>query len=55
MQVSFTRERDTKNTVRFQEDGDADQHKIGALYVKKSAMAELGDPQALVVTIEKAS
>jgi hypothetical protein len=38
--TKFTRERETKNTVRYAEHG-AD-HKIGVLYVQKSALATLG-------------
>jgi hypothetical protein len=35
--VSFTKERETKNTVVYAEDGDPGQHKIGRLYIQKSA------------------
>jgi hypothetical protein len=50
--VKFTKERATKNTVRFNEDTPPDQDvAVGALYVKKAAYAALGNPTALTVTI----
>lgn len=50
LELQFTKERETKNTVRFSEDGK--QQAIGTLYVQKSALAKIGDPEALSVTIE---
>lgn len=48
--IKFTKEADkeTKNTVRFKEDGDPVKHKIGTLYVKKSAR-ELADKDTLTI------
>lgn len=50
--IEFEVERETKNTVRFQElegDGPA---AIGVLYVQKSAVKQLGSPKRIRVTIE---
>jgi hypothetical protein len=38
--------------VRFTEDTEGEE-KVGTLYVKKPAFAELGEPDSLKVTIEK--
>ena len=49
--ITFTVERETKNTVRYQEKTDGKPPAIGTLYVQKWA---LGDnvPQTLSVTIQ---
>lgn len=49
--LKFTKEKETPGTVRFAEDGDKDNHKVGTLYVKKSA-GDLADKDTLTVTIE---
>ena len=57
-QINFTLERETKNTVRFAEDGagqPADHPGtplVGTLYLQKPAHAKLGSPKRLTVTIE---
>ena len=58
IEVIFEQERDTKNTVRYQEvqckvDGIDAELAVGTLYVQKTA---LGDPppEKLKVTIEEA-
>ncbi len=51
MELRFEFEKATKNTNRFQE--CSEEPVVGTLYVKKSAMAELGNPEVLVVKIEK--
>lgn len=52
----FKEERDTKNTIRFQEqvNDDLDSQKIGTVYVAKSALKEMGwkRGQNLCVTIK---
>ena len=48
---TFSRERETKRTVRFQEDGPEAEHVVGALYVRKDALAQLGNPEALGVVL----
>lgn len=48
--TTFTKERDTKNKVRFQEDEEP--FAIDKLYVSKKFLKELGDPENLKVTIE---
>jgi hypothetical protein len=51
--LSFTKERETKGTWRYAEDvQDASQRPtIGTIYVLKTVLAELGDPDKLTVTI----
>lgn len=51
LEVKFTKERDTAKTVRFEEEGDPEKHSIGKLYVKKTALKKLGDPEDLTVTL----
>jgi hypothetical protein len=48
--LKFTREKETKGTQRFAEDGD--EPSVGTLYVKKAADAKLGKPERITVTIE---
>lgn len=50
--VNFTKERDTKTTTRYSEDGEKTDHTIGTLYVKQSALKKIGNPETLTVTIE---
>ena len=58
MQINFTLERETKNTVRFAEDeaGQPADHPgttvVGSLYLQKAAHAKLGAPGRITVTIE---
>lgn len=52
IELKFTVERPTKNTVRYQEVTDGGDVVIGTLYIQKSALAKLGNPGALKVTIE---
>lgn len=52
MEIVFTRERETKRTIRFQE--VSTNPVVGALYVQKWAMEQLGNPQKIIVKIEKA-
>lgn len=49
--VTFVHERETKGTHRYNEVGDRDSHKIGAIYVKKSALNG-STPKQIVVTVE---
>ena len=50
----FATERETKNTVRFQEEASGKPPVIGTLYVQRWALGE-PLPQRLTVTIEAAS
>ena len=58
MQINLTLERETKNTVRFAEDGagqPADHPGtliMGTLYLQKAAHAKLGAPGRITVTVE---
>jgi len=49
--IHFTMERETKNTVRYHEDGDPNQHVVGVLYVQKTALVQPW-PQKLTMTVE---
>ena len=49
MQLTFKQEKETKNTVRYQEQGE--DVVIGPLYVQKSALGE-NPPAELSVSIE---
>ncbi len=51
VKVKFSKERDTKNTVRFAEEGDPEDNKIGTVYLKKATVAELGSPEDIEVTV----
>lgn len=50
--ITFIEEKDTKNTIRFAEEGDAPI--IGTLYVQKLGLKALGweKGKSLVVTVE---
>ena len=52
--LAFVTERETKNTVRFQEEASGKPPVIGTLYVQRWALGE-PLPQRLTVTIEAAS
>lgn len=52
VEVLFTYEQDTKNKVRFAEEGL--EGVIGTLYVSKRIMAKMGNPESLRVTIASA-
>jgi hypothetical protein len=55
MQVTFKLERETKNTVRFEELlKTGEPPKIGTIYVQKWALGELDPAKGLRVTIEEA-
>lgn len=50
--VTFVYVRDTKNKVRFNEEGS--QNLIGALYLSKSHYEKLGKPEKLSVSVAAA-
>ena len=60
MQIAMSFERETKNTVRFQEDEQqGDDHPgapvIGTLYLQKFAWASLGKPEHVIVELAAAT
>jgi hypothetical protein len=55
LELSFQRERETKNTVRFEEQVAYMPPVVGTLYVQKFALNRLGNPDCLRVTIEAAA
>lgn len=50
----FERERETKNKVRFQEQGKKEELITDKLYVTKKALKSMGDPTTLHVNISPA-
>lgn len=53
--LRFARERETKNTVRFEELVGDGERVIGTLYVTKAAVAQLGQPDHLDVAVTAAA
>jgi len=58
IEVSFVREKETKNTVRYQEvqctiDGTESEAAVGTLYIQKAALSS-PPPEKLKVMIEEA-
>ena len=49
--LRFERERETKNTIRYQELTEDGEHIVGSLYVRKAELARLGDPRELTVIV----
>jgi len=47
--IKFSKEKETKGTFRYTEEGD--DPKVGSLYIKKPAAAELGNPESITVVI----
>jgi len=52
IKISFTKAKETKGTWAYVEDGPAEGHKVGSLYIKKPAVAELGNPESIELTIK---
>lgn len=52
--VKMTKEKETKNTVRFigPAEGPASKIIVGAVYVTKDALAEIGNLDSIVLNIE---
>jgi hypothetical protein len=50
--LTFTLERETKNTIRYAEDADGKPPAIGTLYVQKWLL-EKEPPKTLTITIEE--
>ena len=42
MKVKFHPNKITTTTIRWEEEGDPDAHKVSTIYVKKSTLKELG-------------
>ena len=57
IRLRFKRERETKNTVRFEEEvsDSGEPPVIGTLYLQKWALKRLEDPQSVVVTVARQS
>lgn len=52
----FTKEKETKNKIRFQEvTGDGTEEAVGSLYMTKDAYKEIGEPDGVTVEIKAAS
>ena len=48
--LTFSLERETKNTVRYSEQTDGNPPTVGTIYVQKSAMGD-NPPKTLTVTV----
>lgn len=53
VRVVLEREKETKRTVRYVEPGD--DAMVGTLYVPKSTLSQLGNPERLEITLASAS
>ena len=53
-ETTFTLERETPGTFRYKEDGDKEDHKIGALYIKKATVSGKA-PQQVTVIVKDAA
>jgi hypothetical protein len=55
LELEFSKDKETKNTIRFQEDVEEDATPVvGMVYLKKQAVKDLGDPENLLLTIAPA-
>jgi hypothetical protein len=52
MELTFVKEKETKNTWRYQETQEAGP--VGALYIRKDAVRALNNPEKIIVTIKEA-
>ena len=52
LEVTFDKDRETKNTVRFEERVGEDPPMVGTLYLQRWALRRLGDPTVLRVQID---
>lgn len=54
IEIEFQRERETKNTIRFEEveSQSGEPPVVGSLYLQKWAVKRLGDPQKIRVTVD---
>lgn len=52
LRVIFTKEKETANTVRFQEVEEGSSGTVvGRLYMQKKALKQIGNPQMIIVQI----
>lgn len=52
IEAIFDKDRETKNTVRFEEREGEDPPVVGTLYIQKWALRRLGEPSVLRVQID---
>lgn len=52
--IKFTakKDRETKGTFRYAEQGDPESMAVRTIYIRKSAIAKLDNPSEITVTIE---
>lgn len=53
MVVKFTKSKETKGTWKYEEDGKAEEHKVGTLYLRKGTVEKLGNPEKISVEIKR--
>jgi hypothetical protein len=51
LELTFTMDDETRNTVRFEEDADPKQRVMGKIYVTKDHLKGWGDPRELEITV----
>lgn len=54
IELTFTKEKVTKGTWRYKEDGDSLHQVIGALYIRKHHLQDIGEAEKIRITIEPA-
>lgn len=53
LKITFEKEKETKNTIRFSEKVEDSPPVIGTLYVQKWALKQIGNPESIEVTINE--
>ena len=52
--LTFAKSKETKNCLQYAEETTADRPTVGTIYLLKSAAAQLGNPEKIKVSIDKA-
>lgn len=52
MKIEFTKEKETKNTIRFMEITDEGEAVVGTIYIPKTTLKEIGWSDGKVLEIE---
>ncbi len=55
LSLTFRRERETKNTVRYEEVVSDTPPVVGTLYLQKWALHRLGEPETIAISLTTAS
>jgi len=49
--IHFTKDKETKNTIRFSENAPSEDQKVRTIYLTKSLVEQFGNPERIKVTI----